>query len=225
MSKRFAWSYSALDTYDGDPFGCPKKYYETRVLYRHKEKQSAAAAEGVDAHKAFENYLLKGEQLPLGLRHHTKSLDRLKNFPGTGYPEQKLALNRDMQPTGYFDDDVWLRGIVDYAKHKGTDLVIVDHKFGKVQEGFDQVKLMAAVMMAYMPEVENVKAAYYWAKAKKFASIKLTPDDVPAIWNIFLPRVARLEQALKTTDFPAKPNGLCRRYCPVESCPYHGVGG
>lgn len=224
MSKPLVWSYSSLDAFDGI-FGCPKKWYEEKITRRFKDKGSALATDGIEGHAAFEAYLLKDKVLPLDLRHHSKQLDRLKAYPGEGMPEQKLALNADFEPTGFFDDDVWVRGIVDYAKHNDTRLVVVDHKFGKVREGFDQVSLMSAMMMAYLPEVEATMAAYYWAKSKKFAHIKVVRADLPAIWNSFMPRVARLEKALANTEFPAKPNGLCRRYCPVTSCPYHGVGG
>jgi hypothetical protein len=44
------------------------------------------------------------------------------------------------------------------------------------------------------------------------------------LWNRLLPEVKKMEQAYVTLDYPPKPNGLCRNYCPVKSCPHHGKG-
>lgn len=215
---QFTWSFSNLELYET----CPKKYYHLRVAKDVKDKGNAVSNYGSEAHKHFEDRLVKGTTLPLDLRHHEKVLKKLEDAKGEGLGEQKLALTRDFEPTGFFDKDVWVRGIVDYTKHNAPHLVIVDHKFGKMKEGFDQLKLMAAMLFAYMPEIETCTAMYYWAKEKKITSIKFTRDDIPDIWAAFLPRVEQMEKAWKTTDFPARTNYLCKRYCPVKSCPHCG---
>lgn len=216
---KFTWSFSNLDLFET----CPKKYYHLRVAKDVKDEGNAMSNYGQEAHKHFENRLVYGTPLPLDLRHHEKFLVKLCAAPGKGLGEQKLALTRDFEPTGFFDADVWVRGIVDYTKHNAPSLVIVDHKFGKMKEGFAQLELMAAMLMACMPEIEKTSALYYWAKEKKITSIKFTRDDIPEIWGKFLPRVNRMETAWKTTEFPAKQNYLCKKYCPVKSCPHHGV--
>jgi len=215
---KFTWSFSNLDLYET----CGKKYYELRVAKRVKDTGNAMSNYGFEAHKHFENRLLKKTPLPLDLRHHTKFLTKLESAKGEHLGEQKLALNRDFEPTGFFDADVWVRGIVDYTIHNGSHLVVVDHKFGKMKDSFDQLDLMVAILFAYMPELETATGMFYWAKHKKITSKKYTRDDTPEIWSRFLKRVDVMENAWNTTTFPAKPNYLCKRYCPVKFCPHHG---
>jgi len=149
-------------------------------------------------------------------------MKKLANASGKAYPEQKLALNREFQPTGFFDDDVWLRGIVDYAKRCKRNLLIVDHKTGRQHDKFDQVSLMAAMMSAYMPEVENFITGYYWTKSKELTTKTITKEGISEVWVNFLPRVDKFQAAIRHDEFPAKKNFLCKRHCGVKSCPYNG---
>ena len=214
-----AWSYSALTSFEL----CPKKYYHENIKRDFRQSRSSIGDYGLEAHKKFEMRLINGKPLPLDLRHHEPVLKKLADIPGEGMPEQKIALTKDFQPTGFFDSDVWCRGVIDYAKVTGNKLIIVDHKFGKMKEGFDQLDLMFALMSAHLPEIKHAVGMFYWAKDKQFTrKIYSTEPHVTEIWDNFLPRVERLEVARKTTDFPARQNGLCRRYCPVKTCPFNG---
>lgn len=218
LMPQFTWSFSNLELFEM----CPKKYYHLRIKKDVQDKGNPMSDYGFEAHKHFEGRLVKGKKLPMDLLHHEKFLAKLVAAKGEGLGEQKLALTRDFQPTGFFDTDVWVRGIVDYTKHNAPHIVIVDHKFGKVKEGFTQLKLMVAMLFAYLPEMETATGMYYWAKEKRITSIKFTRADLPDIWSEFLPRVEQMELAVKTTDFPAQQNFLCKKYCPVKSCPHHG---
>jgi hypothetical protein len=213
-----AWSFSALDAF----MTCPRKYEAEKVSKTVKEAKNAMADYGSDAHKAFELFLFKDKPLPLDLRHHQSMLERFKQAPGEGFPEQKLALTAELKPTGFFDSDVWVRGIIDFAKVQGKNAVVVDWKFGKYKDGFDQIRLCTAILMAVMPEVENVVGAYYWAKEKRLTRTRIYRLDIPTIWGDFLPKVKRLESAFEKNDWPAKPSGLCRKYCGVTGCEFHG---
>ncbi len=219
MPESFAWSYSALDSYEL----CPKKHWAEKIGRIVKPQRSTVGDYGAEAHKHFEKRLISSKPLPLDLRHHESVLAKLAAAPGEGMPEQKLALNRDFKPTGFFDDDVWVRGIIDFVKVNGQHLLVIDHKFGRMKEGFDQIDLMVAIMFCYMPEINTATGAYYWAKEKKLTRKKYTRNNGPAIWNGFLPRVKQMENAKKNDEFPARPNFLCKRHCPVKSCPYNGV--
>lgn len=215
-----AWSFSAIDAFNL----CPRKYHAERVAKVVKEKKSAITDYGTEAHKFFENYMLKDKPLPLDLRHHQPQLDILKSAPGTSYPEQKLALNADYKPTGFFDSDVWVRSIIDFLKVDGDTAAIIDWKFGKVKESNDQLKLCAAVLMHTMPEVNTVLSRFYWAKEKKFSKLlRLYRPDLCGIWNIFLPQVKQLDLAHAKNEWPARPNFLCRKYCQVTACEHCGL--
>lgn len=217
---KFTWSFSNLDLYET----CGKKYYHLRVVKDVKDTGNHASNYGFEAHKHFENRMMKHKPLPLDLKHHEKFLAKLEAAKGEGLGEQKLALNRNFESTGFFDSDVWVRGIVDYTKFNGSHLVVVDYKFGKMKDSFDQLDLMVAILFAYMPELETATGMFYWAKEKKVTSKKYVRNDTVDIWSRFIKRVAAMEDDWKTTNFPAKPNYLCKRYCPVKKCPHCGEG-
>ena len=216
--KKFAWSFSALESFER----CPKQHYHLKIAKDVIEKQNTAANYGKEVHAAFESRLIKGKQLPLDLRHHEPSLCKLAEASGEGMPEQKMALTRDFQPTGWFDDDVYVRGIIDYAKVNGTLALIVDHKTGRMHDSFDQVKLMAAMLSVFVPEVETFIACYYWTKGKAVTSKTVKREDIAGIWADILPRAQHMEQMITEEQFPARQNFLCKRHCPVKSCKFNG---
>jgi hypothetical protein len=216
--KKQAWSYSALDVFQT----CPRKYWAEKIAKVVPFVPNQATEYGKEVHKKFEQYLINGKQLPLDLKHHETTLSRLRQANGEGMPEQKLALNDDFEPTGYFDDDVWVRAIIDYVKHTHNKALIVDHKTGKMFDNFDQLELAAACISPYLPEIEEFRLAFYWTKTKTMTSKKITKDDIPVIWNNFIPKVERLQESIEKDSWPTKPNGLCKKWCGYKDCPHNG---
>jgi hypothetical protein len=221
--KPFAWSYSTLSAYEL----CPKKFYHEKIAKDFIQPASTASSYGTDSHKAFELRMAKGRKpLPLDLTHHEQYLARIeKAATGIGaeiLTEQRIALNENLEPTGFFDADVWVRGVIDLTVVSGPVASVFDWKFGKMKADFEQLSLMAVMMFHMLPELEKVSGAYYWAKDKQFMSCKYTRNQVPEIWDIFLPRVQNMMQAIANSDMPARDNFLCRNYCPVKTCPRNG---
>jgi hypothetical protein len=214
-----AWSHSALDTFDL----CPKKFYHTKLKKDFKESFNSAADYGQQAHKHFEDRLLLGKKLPLDLMQHETFLARIAAAPGDKYGEQKLAINNRYEPTGFFDSDVYGRAVVDYMiVHKHTCLIF-DWKFGKMKDEDDQLRLFIGFASIFFPEVTDFVASYYWAKDKCFTRLAAKREELTnAVWHGVTQKVQRLELAVKTTDFPPRPNGLCKKYCPVTTCPHNG---
>lgn len=96
-----------------------------------------------------------------------------------------------------------------------TRSMLVTHNTGKVKSDGDQLKLFAASTFAAYPYLEKVKTSYIWLAYDKTTSAEFTKDDVPGIWQEFLPRVGRMEQALADDKWLPNPSGLCKSYCPV----------
>lgn len=217
-----AWSYSALDAFET----CAKRYWHLTVKKDFREKKSDAQNEGTITHKSIEDYVLRGKELPIGLVHMKKIYEPYRQMriehPDKVYGEQKLAINGDYVPTGWFADDVWFRTIIDLMVVGDKTAVILDHKTGKVKTDMTQLELMAAVTFLVQPQLELVKAGYSWTKTGKITGKEVSAEDCIGVWNKILPRVAKLQEAFDTACFPPKPSGLCKRYCPVESCPHHG---
>lgn len=216
--KHFAWSHSALDVF----ITCPRKYWAEKVVKVVPWKESPQAAYGKVVHKHFEDRLMKGTKLPMDLTHHEKVMAKFADAPGEGFPEQQLALDRNYQPTGWFDKDCHIRGIIDYVKINGTHAIIVDHKTGRQKDGFRQLDLMFAMISVFQPQVQTATGMFYWTQGKKIVHKKYTRDDVAGIWADYLPEVNRLQAAFDDDLWPTKTNGLCRKWCDYTECQYNG---
>ncbi len=218
MSKEFAWSFSALTRYEN----CPRQYYEINVLKRVKDEDSSYSEEGQIQHKAMYERITKGKPLPINYRYLEATAAKFVGLPGDTSGELKFAMARDFSPVSYFDDRVFVRVVVDLLNIRGNRAFVVDWKTGKPQPWSVQLDLTAAVLSAHLPEIETFDLAYVWLKDTKIKPTreKRLKSDLVGVWNNLLPRVAKIEAAIKTTDFPAKPSGLCR-FCPVRSCPHN----
>ncbi len=132
---------------------------------------------------------------------------------------QRWQRELERQPTDFFASDVYLRAIIDLAIVRGTHAAVFDYKTGKIKDDFTQLTMSAAVLSRYMPELETFDLAFVWLKHKNISRRSCVKRDFREVWSDLIPRANKVEEALKTTNFPAKKSGLCRGYCPVKSCP------
>lgn len=221
MSAEQAWSYSALRNFET----CPKRYAHYNVLKDVKEPETAQLREGNALHAHFDARIKHGTQLPLGHTQHEGILARFVAAPGTTYSEQKLALTSAFTPVAFFGRAVWFRTVIDAAKVHQDRATIADWKTGKPTEDETQLKLMAVTMFIHQPQVQRVRAALVFVNHESVVREEYLRSDQTEIWAEILPRVKKMQTARATQEFPPTPSGLCKKYCAVESCPYHGRGG
>jgi hypothetical protein len=221
-AKPFAWSYSALKNYET----CAKRYYHYNVVKDVYEPETPQLAEGNALHKAFADRLARGTPLPIGLRIHEKMLSRLAAGAKTELAvEQKMAITSGFQPCAYMAKDVWLRGQIDVMRVLGGDTAaVIDWKNGQPKEDFTQLQINAALVFAHMPEINTVRSSLLFVQHDRPEFEVFYREGLVDIWNDLLPRVRALEAARKQQEYPPKPSGLCKKYCMVTSCPYHGRG-
>jgi hypothetical protein len=225
MSKQ-PWSISSLTKYET----CPRQYHEMNVLKNFQDKPSEAMAWGDEVHKSFDKYFSKDAPLPIGMRQFKPLLDVFKNQPGEKLVEQKLALSEVFSPTTWFGKNVWVRSIVDLAVVNPPKAIIIDWKTGKIKEDYDQLALMTAVMFNQAEELEEITAMFVWTQEwdpdsplKCISKVTYNREELPMLWDRFMKREEAFQDAHDNTDFPPKPSGLCTRFCPVSTCPYHGA--
>lgn len=220
-----AWSISALSAYES----CPKKFYMTAIAKKFSDPPSEAMTWGSNVHKAFENYFKQDSRFPVGMEGFEPLASKLK---ATGLAadgmmvESKLSINANLEPTGYFDKDVWVRSVVDYGVVNPPKVMVVDFKTGRRKESDDQLALMAGMIFAVNQGVREVASTFIWLQEKddqKYERKVYLRDQVGEIWNRFLPRVNRFQDAFAKTEYPPRPSGLCRKHCPVNSCPHWGT--
>lgn len=221
--KPFAWSWSALDSYET----CPRRHHLTKIIKAYPEKQNAAMLAGQQFHKALELRVERGKTLPEHMRDQCEPIvQRLQRSAegGTMIAERKIGLTRDFQPCEFFAKDVWLRTVVDCQIDKGQNAMVLDWKTGKKKlDGYDQLALTAAVKFAERESLKKVVTAYvYFSDPEPIVKETFVREDVPGIWQNILPRVGKIEESLANDYWPAKQSGLCRNHCPCINCEHNG---
>ena len=208
------WSHSALDDFTN----CPRAYHAKRVIKSVKEEKSEQMIWGERVHTAFELRLVNGDVLPDELIGHEAYLSRLQKTKGISAAEQRIALDRQMQPCGFFAPGVWFRGVIDYSKISVPHALIVDYKTGKPHSKFAQLKLFAIYMFVQNPLVETVEATYYWTKTG--TETKAVYHRGENLWEEFIPKLKQYTEAFKTDVWQPRPSGLCNGWCPVKTCEF-----
>ena len=206
-----AWSYSSLTAYET----CPRRYELTKVLKKVTEPQTDATIWGNQVHKALELRVKDKTPLPKGMSMYEPLCAKLDVAPGQVFTEKKMALNAQFQPVAWMAKDCWVRSILDVQIDAGKNAAVLDWKTGKAKPESSQLMLSAAFMFHSRPYVQKVTTSFVWLKENTTTKEVFTRDQLPEIWQEFLPRVQRLEIAYRDNKWEAKPSGLCREWCPV----------
>lgn len=210
-----AWTFSQLEKFTT----CPKQFYHLRVARDFKDPPSEHTIWGEKVHSAMEYRIAEGTPLPEGMDQWEGIAAKLEKLPGKKYAEYQFGVSASFAPAPW--DDSWSRGIADLLVVNKNKAGVFDYKTGK-RKLTSQLSLYAAYTFASFPEVEVVSTGFIWLKDRKIDKETFTRDDVPAIWQNFLPIVRKLELAHENDQWPAKPSGLCRAWCAVTSCPHNG---
>lgn len=213
------WSYSSMSLFQL----CPKKYYHLRVAKDITEPTSEQMRYGLMAHTAAEEYIRDGVPLPPAFSYMQDALDKLKAYPGEKLCEQKLALTRDLQPCGFFDKDVWWRGIADFVSIDGSTARIVDYKTGKnTYPDTKQLELLSLALFKHHPYVTEVKAGLLFVVHPAFIKITVRADEAEERWKQWVDKSGQLDHAMHHNVWNPKQNFTCRGWCPVTSCAHNG---
>lgn len=212
-----SWSFSRLNDFRS----CPYKYYMVHVAKAIGDA-NANNVRGEDYHKEFELYVARGKPLPANLKRYQPVLDRLKRQPGQQSVEVSLTLDTNYQSCAWNDwDRAWVRSKVDWQLINGVRAWQVDYKFGKPKKDQDdlggQNALNAVLLMHTHPQIENVTTNYYYALHDRWEPGFVRREDIPTVWNKFLPDVNKLAQAKQQDNWPKTPSPLCG-WCPVQTC-------
>ncbi len=218
MSKK-SWSFSALKTFET----CPRKYHAEKVEKLYPFEDTVHTIYGKKVHLACEEYIRDGKPLPKGMEQFQDALDALNKIPGDKHCELEMALTADRQPTEFKAKEVWVRGIADLVIVNGDKARIVDYKTGSAKyPDKKQLELMSLMLFEYFPEVQEVKAALAFLLHDVVVKAKYQRDDAEKLWKKWESRTDILDAAFEHDNWPPNPNGLCRKWCPVEHCEFNG---
>ena len=222
--KPFSFSYSKLKNFET----CPLKHLKVDLEKSIAEAKSPQLDEGNKAHKALAGACTGLVPLPEEYAKYQKWVDKARvgmDDMSTGMVlrvEQQLAINIHLQPVDWFARDVWFRGVVDVLKYVGEVALAIDWKTGKPIDDSVQLALFAQLIFAHHHQVEKIRTEFVWLADGYSTRDDFTRQDMVELWAALKPRVDQLIHAHATGEYPAKPGGLCRRYCPVTTCAHHG---
>lgn len=225
MNKAPAWSYSSITLFDQ----CPKKYYHMRVVKDIKEPESEAMLYGTAVHTAAEEYVRDGTPIPEQYKYMEPMLEKLMKIDGEKICELKMGIKKvdgKFAPCGFFDKDVWYRGIADLLiiDSKKKEARVIDYKTGKSSRYADpkQLALMAACVFVHYPEIEFVRAGLLFVVCKDFIPVDFPVHNKFDIFAKLDDVLVSRETAYETGVFNPKKNFTCKAWCPVSECSHNG---
>jgi CRISPR/Cas system-associated exonuclease Cas4 (RecB family) len=215
------WSYSSLKTFEQ----CPKKYYHLRVVKDVKDEGSEATQYGQELHKAAEDYLKDNTPIPPKFAYIQQVVDAIKEIPGEKHCELKLGVKRTdtgYEPCGFFDKDVWWRGIGDVVVVQDDVAFSLDYKTSKIAKYADmkQLDILAAALFTHFPQIKKVKSALAFVVSNEFIHKEHFADMRDSYFATFEPELDRLTAAEESGVWNTNTGPLCK-FCPVHHCEHN----
>ena len=216
-----AWSYSSIKTFEQ----CPKKYYHLKVVKDVKDEGSEATLYGQELHKAAEDYIKEGTPIPPKFQFIQETVDSIKNIPGQKHCELKLGVRKTddgYEPCGFFDADVWWRGIGDVVVVQDELAFSIDYKTSKNAKYADlkQLDLLAAALFTHFPQLKRIKSALAFVVSNEFIHKEHFADMRDSYFATFEPELDRLATAEATGVWNTNTGPLCK-FCPVHHCEHN----
>ena len=213
-----SWSFSALQSSEQ----CAFRYQQVDLLRKYKDDDRTALDWGDRVHKAFAKAFLRDEPLPATMAPWQHWVDETKALPGQLIVEAKWALDRQLNKCPWSAPVAWYRGKADVTRIDGPVADGIDWKTGGIKEDDTQLLLMAALVFANFPEVKRCRQRFVWLKHDCATTRIFNRTDMPREWVGILQRVQALTDMKQSGVFPKRPSGLCREWCPITECEFHG---
>lgn len=197
-----AWSNSRLNTYEQCPF-------KARLLYIDKmvEPGSAAMDNGKAVHTEIEKYL-KGPDRRVPQSAIKLCADYEELYDLKPYTELQVAFNQNWEPVDWFSKQAWCRVVLDAMVKTPEYLWIIDHKTGKMRDGYDdQLSLYGLAGLLMFPGIPEVRTSLFFVDAgRTIDGQTYTAEDLPVLKAQWEDRVKAM---LSDTEYRATPNQYC----------------
>jgi hypothetical protein len=213
--RPFVGTFTALSTFKSV---CEHQAYRRYIKKDIPYVETEAMRWGKQVHSAFEHRLSEQRQ-PLP--------DNMRQWEGFAHPfdkykvitEQKMGMTARATVTGFFDKDVWFRGISDAVvlQLEKATAFILDLKTGnsKYEDPFELATNALLLKMRY-PELKKVVGSYAWLKENRMGQ----QYDVSDFKRTFI-EVQRLMNLVASKrvsgEWIKRKSGLCS-YCSVKDC-------
>lgn len=200
-------------------FTCPYQYFGKFIAKETKYTETPHTKFGKEVHKNIEDYLNGDAQLSSYLEPMREMLDSAK--PVMIGAETKMAITKwNTLCRSFFDKDAYLRCIVDLVlgNEDHTKIIAFDWKTGKKSDAQVQHDVIKRCLNIKYPKADIVTIFLYIVKDDVDIQIYQNGQNLLDLDN----KIAKIEAAHRTGEFPYNPNGLCKKWCDVLSCPHNG---
>lgn len=214
--KMISQSPTSLNTF----LTCPYQYRAKYITKEVKFQQNKHAEFGSAVHGNIENYLNGEEELSEYLSTIKPTLDKIKLIM-VGAETKYQITKWNTRGKSFFDPDVYLKCIVDCVALSADSKTIVafDWKTGKKSDQQVQHDIIKRCLAVYYPEVQNIVTCF-WYFVKGAVDIQFYTPKRKLLDLEY--KLEKVEAAHKSGEFPYNPNGLCKAWCDVLSCPHNG---
>jgi len=215
----YTWSYSSISLFQQ----CPRKYHRMRVVKDIVEPPQTHLIYGTEVHKAAEEYLRDGTPIPEKYAYIEPKIAPFKNIEGTMYCEHEMGVTSNLEPCGFYDKNVWFRGIADVLIINGDKAKIIDWKTSKSSRYADkkQLELLSLLVFKHFPEVNFVNAGLVFLVVDDLVPAKFDREVEGEAWTKWLGETHQLDKAFETGVWNPRPNFTCRGWCPVDDCEHN----
>ncbi|MFO0448757.1 MAG: PD-(D/E)XK nuclease family protein [Pseudomonadota bacterium] len=194
-----------------------------KVLKNFPFTDTQATLYGKELHSAAEHYIKDDTPLPPQFEFIKEMLDALKAKPGRKLCEHEMGVTADLQPCGFMDKDVWVRGIADLLIIDDENLTarVVDYKTGNNKyPDREQLRLMALMVFVHFPHIRKVSGGLLFVVKNDLVKASFLRGEAEEYWWDYRERVARIEKAHETGVWNPKPTPLCG-WCVVKTCEHN----
>jgi hypothetical protein len=209
MTPPVALSYAFLSAWRTCPHQAARRYIIKDIPYQSDDKRSSGKA----IYKSIASYL-KGAPLPEVCTQYASLLEPL--LPHNIKPEQKLAITGQLEPISFFDNDAWLRGVIDAYVIKGETAVIFDWKTGKEWEDPFELEIFGLLLKSHHRALKKITGYYVWLRDGKLSEEHDLSDYVMA-WG----KVIKFHDEIEAGNFEKKTPGPLCKWCPVLDCAHN----
>ena len=215
------WSHSGLKDYET----CARKYHEVKILKRYPREETDATLYGTNLHEQAELFVKNGRPLDKAFAFMQPTMDGLMAMPGRKVTEMEMALTADLQPCGFKDPNVWVRGIADLAVIDDENMTarVFDYKSGSDKyPDTDQLTLMSLMLFKIYPHLRHITSGLLFVLKGTVTKHRVNSEQQDALWWRYRERVGRIDASIANNVWNPKQSGLCKNYCPVTTCAFNG---
>lgn len=209
----FVWSITKWRDYEQ----CPLMFHNKHILKNFQDRPGPAMARGRDVHKAFEEGVKHGANLPREFAQWEPALDAFEGRKDV-FTEYKFGLDKYLCHTNFFSDVVWIRFVLDLFVTDRKNPLIVDYKTGRAKDlhRSDAEFYAAAAIKAYDFPTLNVQYWYIDNPERSFAKqVDLT--EAPSIMMRWAQLFQSAEHKIEAGEVPAEKGEQCK-WCQVKTC-------